>query len=509
MMSYKLFVLDYSLEDLVPVVSFRTELTMQMDGHGADISLGTFFPKSDSRQVISEEVYTSGIFSHQIQINEGNRISSWNAENVSGSNTVTYSFSAELKGVRYKIPENLEIPRSYPVSMNKYLQPAEGVQMNDPLIIKRTEDILKGSSLKVKDVLTRFHRHLQDDLKNKNFSGFTDALTALKLGEASCNGKGRLFVAMARRMNLPARLVGGLILENTSKRVSHQWVEVYINGYWVPFDTINDHFANIPSNFLTVYYGDQVLFRHTANTNFKYLFKMNKRMVPRRVAQESLGETKFSLPSLFTFLERVGISVNLLKIILMIPLGALVTVFFRNVVGLETYGTFLPTLIAAAARNTGLLWGLAGFLFIILLSFIVRRGLGWLQLLHSPKMAIMLTVVVIFLLSVAALSVELGVYNLAQVTLFPIAILAITAERFATIEEEQGLKKALTMMAASLVVIAANYWVMDSQFLQSMMLAFQELLLVIIAINLWLGKWIGMRLVEFIRFRKLIWGAAK
>jgi hypothetical protein len=30
------------------------------------------------------------------------------------------------------------------------------------------------------------------------------------------------------------------------------------------------------------------------------------------------------------------------------------------------------------------------------------------------------------------------------------------------------------------------------------------LLLVVIALNLWLGKWIGIRVLEFVRFRRLI-----
>jgi len=36
-------------------------------------------------------------------------------------------------------------------------------------------------------------------------------------------------------------------------------------------------------------------------------------------------------------------------------------------------------------------------------------------------------------------------------------------------------------------------------------LAFPELLLMLIALNMWLGKWIGMRVSEFVRFRRLIW----
>jgi len=56
----------------------------------------------------------------------------------------------------------------------------------------------------------------------------------------------------------------------------------------------------------------------------------------------------------------------------------------------------------------------------------------------------------------------------------------------------------------TLLVIAACYAVMDSLFLQSMILTFPELLLVVIALNLWLGKWVGMRLLEFVRFRHVI-----
>jgi hypothetical protein len=352
--------------------------------------------------------------------------------------------------------------------------------------------------------VTRIHRHLQDRFENRNFSGYTDALTALKLGEASCNGKSRLFVALARTLNLPARLVGGLVMEQGVKRVSHQWVEVYINGHWVPFDTINDRFAEIPSHYLTLYYGDFVLFKHTSNINFQYFFKVTKRLVPRQEAMSALGHSALNVLNLYAMFERVGISQNLLKIIIMLPLGALVTVIFRNVIGVETFGTFLPALIAAAARETGIFWGLIGFTFIILVSAAIRKTLDWMQLLHSPKMAIMFTMVVIVMMSTTIVAVNFGLFEFAHITLFPIAILAITAERFALIETEQGFRKALRITMVTLLVTAACFAVMDSLFMQSLILAFPELLLVVIALNLWLGKWMGMRLLEFFRFRRLI-----
>jgi hypothetical protein len=190
-------------------------------------------------------------------------------------------------------------------------------------------------------------------------------------------------------------------------------------------------------------------------------------------------------------------------------LGALVTAVFRNVVGVQTFGTFLPALIAAAARETGILWGIVGFVLIILITSAVRKALDWMQLLHSPKMAVVLTTVVITMLTITIVGVQFGYFELAHVTLFPIAILAITAERFALIETEQGFRKAVKILLVTILVVAACYAVMGSLFLQSMVLAFPELLLVVIALNLWLGKWMGIRVLEFVRFKRLIFGEAQ
>ncbi len=502
---YKLEVLNYPLSGMIPAVSYQVDIGMQVDGHGDDIRIRTYLPVTDSRQLVSDEENASGIFTQTVETEGQDRLAVWTAENVTGTQALRYSFSVQPTHVRYDIPKDLTVPTA-PRELEKYLAASDGIQVDSPLIRQRLKEWVPEDNPTVLSALTRIHRNIQDRFANRNFSGYTDALTALKLGEASCNGKSRLFAAMARQLGLPARLVGGLILNPGSKRTSHQWVEIYLNGHWVPFDTINDHFAELPANFLTLYHEDKALFRHTSNVNFQYFFKIRKRMVPQREAQAALSESRFNVLNLYAAFEKVGISQNLLKILLMLPYGALVVVIFRNVVGLETFGTFLPALIAAASRETGLLWGMVGFVLVVFVASLVRRILDGMHLLHSPKMAIMLTVVVGMLVSVSAFSIQMGWLNLAHMTLFPIAILAITAERVAIIEAEQGLMKALHITLTTLVVIAGCYVVMDSLFLQTVTLAFPEVLLLVIALNLWLGKWIGLRLVEFVRFRRLIFG---
>ena len=224
LVTYKLVVLDYPLAAVVPAVSYQVEVIMDVDGHQDDISLRTFLPRSDNRQTISDEGNNSGVFSLAIEQDPANRIATWTAQAVEGRHSVRYSYTAIADHVRYVIPAGLPIPKKYPAWLDEYLLPEKGLDMEDPLVIKEVVKVVPEAEPTLLESLTRIHRHLQDNFANRDFSGYTNAATALKLGEASCNGKGRLFVSMARKLNIPARLVGGVIMESTTKRTSHQWV---------------------------------------------------------------------------------------------------------------------------------------------------------------------------------------------------------------------------------------------------------------------------------------------
>src|SRR5262249_61340944 len=54
-----------------------------------------------------------------------------------------------------------------------------------------------------------------------------------------------------------------------------------------------------------------------------------------------------------------------LNLILALPLIAFFLLVIRNVIGLETFGTFSPMLLSLAFLTTGLGWGLVVFLIIV------------------------------------------------------------------------------------------------------------------------------------------------
>ena len=501
LIGYKFFALEYSWDIMVPEKIYKVKYKMKGDVDSDDVEISAFIPTSDSRQQIYEESFSSGSFNFRIEGEDGTKKAIWKADNISGPFEVSYSFSFLGKPVEWQIDPSLTVADLEIEGMSTYLSETKMIQLGHSEIRKFHTELI-GETKNLKEIFRKIFSSVSV-IPTIPFKGSTSALTALILNKASCNGKSRLMVALLRISGIPSRVIGGWILDCSEKRTSHQWVEAFVNGHWIAFDPINNHFARLPYNYLKVYESDEVMFSHTSDISFDWMFTSKSELIPSTKLHR-LGESRIHAINLFSWLSKTGVPISIITILLVIPIGALIATFFRNVIGLQTYGTFLPALIAASAQETGVWWGLFGFSLVIFILFWVRAAFESFNLLHTPKLSAMLSVVVILLISISVLSVRFPIIDLAHVTLFPIAILTLTTERFSLVVEEEGVRQALLTLLVTLFVTYACFFFMNSLFLQTSFLAFPELIVFVIAMNVWLGRWVGLRLLEFWRFRNII-----
>ena len=185
----------------------------------------------------------------------------------------------------------------------------------------------------------------------------------------------------------------------------------------------------------------------------------------------------------------------------MIPIGALVIMILRNFVGVKTFGTFMPVLVALAFRETRLLWGLLLFAIIVSLGLLIRFYLEKLRLLLVPRLTCVLTVVVLLMAAISVLSHRLGLQPGLSIALFPMVIISMTIERMSIVWEERGASEAIQEGVGSLLVAAVAYLVMGILWLEHLIFVFPELLLLVIAAALIVGRYTGYRLLELRRFR--------
>jgi hypothetical protein len=302
---------------------------------------------------------------------------------------------------------------------------------------------------------------------------------------------------------IPARIAYGLPLQRPL--VDAQlipWLEVHNGKEWRGYDARTGEPGYPPGFFIWRYDSDDLL-KTRGVSNIGKRFSTTQTRIPQVDVAELTGAAFAAEPFGIT-LTRLPVSVqNLYHVVLMLPLGALVVAFMRVVVGVPTFGTFMPILIALAFRETQLAWGLALFLTLVFIGLSLRLMLAQLRLLLVPRLATLLVVVVCLMLAITVLSFRLGVEQGLSIALFPMVILAMTIERMSIVWEERGLGETLKETSGSLLVAICGYYVMNEPHLDHLMFYFPELLLVVLAATLMLGAYSGYRLTELFRFGAL------
>ncbi|NQZ77733.1 MAG: transglutaminase family protein, partial [Ekhidna sp.] len=166
---------------------------------------------------------------------------------------------------------------SFSEQLGAFLTSTDFIQSEDAKITELASELSRGKN-HLLEIIGAFYDFVYQ-MPNSSTSELTDALMALEQREASCNGKSRLLVALCRSLRIPARIVGGLIMEETAKKTSHSWVEIWVDNTWIPFDALNGHFASLPAHYLELYRGDHFLLKHTQDIHFDYLYVIEKERV--------------------------------------------------------------------------------------------------------------------------------------------------------------------------------------------------------------------------------------
>ena len=489
------------LKQLRAVTMYDYSLSMSFVGDDRDVDVTTFLPAADERQDIVRENILSGQLQFDDQTDPSGRRGMWSGDQ---GRDIRYHALITSKELVYDLDPELQVPQFLPEQYNQYLIEEEGIQVGHPEIRGLWSLIQPDDSRQLVPVLTAIYNYTYQDIEGAPFKGFTDALTALRLGRASCNGKGRLFVALARTNGIPARLVGGVILNQGSKKTSHQWLEVLIEGRWVPFDPTNGHFAPLPENYLRLYTGDHALFRHTRNINFDYLFTI------KPVSQSpALFEFDENEPTLHRFnaaqlMRLTGLPEEMIGVFLMFPLAALVSIFLRSVVGIQTFGIFMPMLIAAACVNTGLWLGLATFSGIVAFAVLMLAYFNSFNILKIPRLAAVITICTVLFIGVLLWLGGRSSLQFGILALFPVVIISFLAERIHNMLDDEDWKGLATAGVGTVVTIIACYIVFSSVLLKGLFALMPELLLLVLGVQLAIGQWSGMRLQEFVRFRSIL-----
>ena len=463
---------------------YNIDAQIDFVGKGKPVLVSMALPeKQEGMQIISEDASSAGYGFTKSETNSGKR-AEWAKRRVNGKQTLYYSIEVlkapmedKEKDVKGSVSKKEELLLDIPVSLQS-----------------ATKNLLKDIRWRSADPHS-FAAQLISDFSD------TDPSQAVKILLSKVKlSKQDLLYKLLRYEKLDVKKVNGIYLADGQRNLKlTPLISVYNGKKWQMYDLEKGKIEK-DADFLIWRSGGTSILDVTGAKKSKVTFSVSKRQVPTKHLLENKEIVENSAILDFSLFSLPIAEQNAYRHMLLVPFGALVVVFLRVFIGLRTSGTFMPILIALAFMETKLLPGLIMFIVIVSIGLIIRSFLSSLNLLLVARISAVVIVVIMIMSFISIFSFKLGLQEVMTITFFPMIILAWTIERMSVLWEEEGPKEVLLQGGGSLLVAVFAYLAMSNPFIGHITFNFPELLLVVLAVIILMGRYSGYRLSELIRF---------
>ena len=481
---YKYLKLGFPLKPDIMVDVWNVEVRINFDALNKTSKISLHIPLGSPNLFVTTEHFISGNYGVTTTKIDGNRKALWSVRKIKGRQDLYYR--AVIHSSKVRKPIKASKPKlQEPDFEEPYLSAARSV-INE--IFKQSADI--------DTLVAELFKRLNETKPDEN-------VALLLHKKKTLEDKLKLAVKLLALEKIPARIVHGIELkEQTRNAKFFEWLEVYFQNSWYSYNPLTGS-KGIPDNYLVWWRGTGSLYQVTGGKNIRVSVAVT--LNQEEAITAAMGRDEFVHSRLLEFsLFSLPIQTQMLyRILLLVPIGAFILVLLRNVVGVKTFGTFMPVLIALAFRESELLGGIILFIVVISLGLTIRFYLEHLKLLLVPRLAAVLTTVVFLMAALSILTHKLGIERGLSLALFPMIILTMTIERMSIVWEEQNPGEAIKQGVGSLLAASLVYMVIINKYIEHIIFVFPELLFVILGLILLLGRYSGYRLLELHRFKAL------
>lgn len=464
------------------------EAKVEFEAMGKPVKVSLALPKNQTNMDVLDEIFSSSGYGFEIETDNGLARAVWSKRKVSGPQVLYYKLDVHQGGVMATpalVPEAVVAsPLDWSGSRNASLRSAAASLLDNSW--QASADTEGFVSQLIKSYNDSDNHDSQ--LIKRSFPHKSNANVILDL------------LAIAK---FPAHILRGIYLENDRSRISpDDLLEVYNGQAWLVFNPKNG-VKGLPHNFLVWQRGGKSLIDVIGGKQSKVSFSILSNDVPiRDVALKQMSESQAALMDYSIYSLPIE-QQSIFKFVLLVPVGALIVIFLRVVIGIRTAGTFMPVLLAIAFVQTNLVNGLIIFLLILFVGLWMRSMLNRLDLLLVSRIAAVVVIVVGMMAAMSIISYRLGISNALTVTFFPMIVIAWTIEHMSILWEDDGPSEVFIQTAGSLFVAILCYLLMTNHFISHWMFNFPELLLVLLGLIIMLGHYTGYRVSELIRFRNM------
>ncbi len=206
-------------------------------------------------------------------------------------------------------------------------------------------------------------------------------------------------------------------------------------------------------------------------------------------------------------------------LLLMLPIVSTITGFGRHIIGLKSVSIHLPIVITFAlyeisienqAGNTpavleGLKIGLVLYFLVffstaILYYYILKKF----RMHYIPKSSLIITAVTLTVVIFLIIGTYLGKTALTAINFFTLVMITSLSERFMSLFSKKKFKYCLIASIETLLLSVVSFLIISWSYFQEKLLLYPWIILITILLNIYIGRFVGLRLTEYWRFRSIL-----
>ncbi len=209
-------------------------------------------------------------------------------------------------------------------------------------------------------------------------------------------------------------------------------------------------------------------------------------------------------PFAIQYAVQAGVPTNTIDLILLLPLLATIVVAFRYIVGLSGIGLLVPIALSITLLATGVTPGFIMLAAIIIASLISRFLLRRFPIMQMPKVALSMLMVSIFLLIALTISSLYSIIDVRNLSIFPILLFILLSDRIVTIFLERDFIETVQTTIITLFLAILGFLLLTWGQLRFFTLIYPESILLLIPINIMIGRYFGLRVTEYLKFEPIL-----
>lgn len=487
-MGYKWHVLKFPLQPSEEVSVWTVQARISLKGRGVANTVALRIPKSPlGYTIIDEKFVAQGYSEPLLGAREHDREAQWSTRRARGEKALYY---------RATITEDINDGRVFEAKPTTSF--SDTLKLEEPYL-----SAAKALLADVRETSASSLTYAQELLRRMNADAPSQEVALLQDLYQNQEEKIRIYLGLLAMRNIPTQRVHVISLKDTVVDAALEpWVFVHTGTQWVAINP-EDAMEGLPEQYMIWHVGDTPVMSVDHARDEQIQFSVSRNLVDAMAIAEKRLEVKNTSWVKYSLLSLPLQTQGVYRILLMVPIGAFLMLIMRNLIGIKTFGTFMPVLIALAFRETQLIAGVVLFVLVVACGLLVRFYLERLKLLLVPRLTAVLIIVVLLMCIVSVFSAVMGIEVGLSVALFPMVIMAMTIERMSISWDERGAGVALTEGFGTLMVACLAYLAMSWSRLEYLVFVYPESLLILLAFTLLIGRYSGYRLSELLRFRAL------